>query len=66
MGTAKLSSRELEIISWIAEGLPSKLIADRLSITTNTVQAHRRNILRKMGAKNSIGAVTMYLRKEMI
>jgi len=66
MRIEKLSSRELEVMSGIAEGLRSKQIAHRLSISTTTVQAHRRNILKKMGAKNSISAVTMGWRKGLI
>jgi DNA-binding CsgD family transcriptional regulator len=66
MRTARLSSRELEVMSWIAEGLRSRQIAERLFITTTTVQAHRRNILKKMGAKNSVGAVMKGWRKGLI
>jgi DNA-binding NarL/FixJ family response regulator len=66
MGKAKLSSRELEVMTGIAEGLRSHQIAERLFISTNTVHAHRRNILKKMGAKNSIGAVMMGWRKGLI
>lgn len=39
------------------QGLLSKEIADRLSISINTVNIHRQNILQKMQVNNSLEAV---------
>jgi DNA-binding CsgD family transcriptional regulator len=41
------SGRELEILKLIAEGLGSEQIADKLFLSVNTVDTHRRNILKK-------------------
>jgi len=41
------SDREFEIIKLIAEGLGSEQIADKLFLSVNTVNTHRRNILKK-------------------
>jgi DNA-binding CsgD family transcriptional regulator len=41
------SDRELEIIKLIAEGMGSEQIADKLFLSVNTVDTHRRNILKK-------------------
>jgi len=41
------SDREFEIIKLIAHGLGSEQIADKLSLSVNTVNTHRRNILKK-------------------
>lgn len=41
------SGREFEILKLIASGLGSEQIADRLSISVNTVNTHRRNVLKK-------------------
>ena len=49
----KLTMREIEILDFIAEGLSSKQIAARLFISANTVANHRRNMLRKKGARSS-------------
>ena len=48
-----LSKRELEVLKYMAEGLSSKQIADRLLLSTNTVSNHRKNMLRKMNCKSS-------------
>jgi DNA-binding NarL/FixJ family response regulator len=53
----KLTSRELEIINLIAEGLPNKEIAQRLFIETQTVKNHVHNILDKLQLHNRFEAV---------
>lgn len=45
----ELSEREAEVLQLIAEGLSSKEIADRMKLTFNTVNVHRRNIMQKLG-----------------
>jgi DNA-binding NarL/FixJ family response regulator len=47
-----LTGREIELLQLVAEGLPNKAIAHRLSISENTVKYHLSNILQKLGAKN--------------
>jgi DNA-binding NarL/FixJ family response regulator len=51
-----LSKREIEILSLIKIGRRSKEIADDLSISINTVNRHRQNILEKLRVTNSIEA----------
>ncbi len=46
------SARELEIIKMIESGMNSKQIADKLFISLNTVNTHRRNILQRSGKNN--------------
>ncbi len=45
----KLSKQEKVIVKLVAEGLMSKEIASRLSISKSTVDTHRRNINKKLG-----------------
>ncbi len=52
-----LSSRELEILNMVKQGFYSKEISGKLSISVNTVNTHRQNILTKLNASNSIEAV---------
>lgn len=47
-----LSEREIEILRLIAEGLQTKDIAARLYVSQNTVEFHRKHILRKLQATN--------------
>ncbi len=52
-----LSSRELEVLNMVKLGFYSREISDKLSISVNTVNTHRQNILTKLQASNSIEAV---------
>jgi len=47
-----LSTREHDILQLVLEGRSSEDIAESLFISVNTVNTHRRNILRKTGAKS--------------
>ncbi len=49
-----LSKREKEILRYVLEGNNSKETADRLFISVNTVNTHRRNILKKTGCKSTL------------
>lgn len=51
-----LSIREREVLKFIRDGKMSKEIADLLSISINTVNRHRQNILEKLRVDNSIEA----------
>ena len=46
-----LSNREKIILNYVLEGKSSREIADFLFISVNTVNTHRRNILKKTGAR---------------
>lgn len=51
-----ITRREKEVLSLIAEGLTSSQIADKLFISTHTVDSHRKNLMEKFQI-NSIAAV---------
>lgn len=50
---SKLSDRETEITKLIAQGLTSKQMADKLFLSTHTINTHRKNIMKKIGAKGA-------------
>lgn len=54
-----LSSREVEVVTWIAEGFTNAQIAERLFISAHTVNTHRKNIMSKLGINNT-AALVMY------
>ena len=58
-GRGELSGREKEILVSVARGLTNKEIADRHSISVNTVITHRKNISRKTGIK-TVAGFTVY------
>lgn len=55
--TINLTKREKEVLELIKEGFLSKEISDKLSISINTVNIHRQNILQKTNTNNSFEAI---------
>ncbi|CAN5531070.1 hypothetical protein BH10BAC2_BH10BAC2_08980 [soil metagenome] len=60
------SRREKEILLWIADGLTSKGIADKLFISEHTVINHRKNMLLKSGVNNVGALIAFALRNGII
>ncbi len=61
-----LSPREKEIVQLLAKGLSSKQIADQLFLSSHTVDTHRRNLLKKTGAKNTLELAVECLKRSLI
>lgn len=64
--TDTLTPREAEVLNLIAEGLPNKTIAARLSISEHTVKFHVNAILTKLGAQSRTEAVVRATRLGLI
>ena len=47
----RLTQREKEVLTYVAEGWRTKEIADKLSISEYTVANHRKNLIRKKGVR---------------
>jgi len=56
-----LTDREKEIVELITEGLSSPQIAEKLFISSRTVENHRSNIMGKLNVKNTIELVKLVL-----
>jgi DNA-binding NarL/FixJ family response regulator len=56
---ADLTSREVEILQLVAEGHSSRGISEKLGIAEDTVDVHRRNIMRKLDRHN-VAELTRY------
>ncbi|MFC1591660.1 response regulator [Thermodesulfobacteriota bacterium] len=66
MPFAKLTRREREILQLLAEGLSSKEIAKKLSISTNTAHVHSNNIMQKINIHNRADLVRFALKEGII
>jgi DNA-binding NarL/FixJ family response regulator len=61
-----LTKREIEILKYIAEGNSNQEIANKLYISYNTVDTHRKNIMHKLSIKNTAGLVRYAIEKGLI
>lgn len=55
-GFCRITKREREVLTLVAEGIPSKHIAHRLGITERTIEKHREKIMRKTRLGNLVCA----------
>ncbi|MAR65652.1 MAG: hypothetical protein CL833_00225 [Crocinitomicaceae bacterium] len=61
-----LSTRELEVITLIAEGSTNTQIASKLFLSNHTVNTHRKNIMRKLGVNNTAGIVMYAVKSQLV
>ena len=61
-----LSAREREVLHLVAEGLTSKEIARRLTISVKTAENHRGRLLGKLGLHNSAELVRYAMRRRLV
>jgi PAS domain S-box-containing protein len=60
------SEREIEVLSLVCQGLSTKEIADRLFISSRTVEKHRANLMTKTNAKNIIEVIIYAVKHKLI
>lgn len=60
-----ITEREMEVLKLIVNEFTNQEIADKLFVSVRTVDAHRRNLLQKTGAKNTAGLVKFALKNNL-
>lgn len=61
-----LTGRELDVIKLIAQEHSSNQIAEKLFISLNTVETHRKNLFKKLIVKNSLGLIKFALKHGLV
>jgi DNA-binding NarL/FixJ family response regulator len=61
-----ITRREKEVVELIAEGLTNNEIAERLFISSSTVDTHRKNLLAKFGARNTASLVKIVMQFNLL
>jgi DNA-binding NarL/FixJ family response regulator len=62
----RLTPREREILSLMAEGAGNRMIAETLVISENTVRNHVRSVLEKMHARSRTEAVVRAVKAGLV
>ena len=60
------SKRENQVLCLSMEGLPTKIIADKLSISDRTVEKHRSRLMEKTNSNNMIEVIIFSLRNNLM
>jgi DNA-binding NarL/FixJ family response regulator len=66
MGEETLTAREIDVVRHIANGNRNKDIAEKLFISEETVKAHIKHIMEKLGASDRTQAVSIAVRRGII
>ena len=61
-----LTSREVEVLKLVAEGHTNQEIADQLVLSIKTIQAHRANVMEKLGLHDITQLVRFAIRHKLI
>ncbi len=61
-----LTARELDVLAWLARGYSNAQVAEELVLSPNTVRTHVQNILRKLGVRSKLAAVSLALRLGLV
>jgi DNA-binding CsgD family transcriptional regulator len=62
----ELSPREKEILSLIAEGYTNPQIAEKIFLSSFTVDSHRKNLLAKLNVKNTASLIKLAMERKLI
>lgn len=61
-----LTRREKEVLELIADGMTNNMIAEKLFISSTTVDSHRKNLLTKFDVKNTASLIRLASQKQLI
>jgi len=61
-----ISNREKEVLYLIAYEYSSKQIADKLYLSIETINSHRKNLMQKMDVKNTAGMVRVAFEQQLL
>jgi DNA-binding NarL/FixJ family response regulator len=62
----ELTEREVDIIKLIAKGYTNKEVADKLNISSHTVNTHRKNMMAKLNINNVAGLVVYAFKEDLL
>lgn len=63
---SSLTKRELQVLKLVSQQYSTREIANQLHISESTVETHRKNLMKKVKVKNSVGLAIFALRNEVI
>jgi len=59
---ASLTPREREVLSYLAEGIGRREVAERMQLSANTIRSHLQNLMAKLEVHSSLEAVALACR----
>jgi DNA-binding NarL/FixJ family response regulator len=63
---SQISSREIEVLKLIAMEFSTNEIADKLFVSVNTIESHRKSLMKKLDVKNVVGLIKFAMRHKLV
>ena len=63
---SSLTKREVQVLKLVAQQYSTREIAEELIISESTVETHRKNLMKKVKVKNSVGLAIFALKNEVV
>ena len=63
---AQLSAREIDVLKLVAQEYSTNEIADLLFVSVNTVESHRKSLMKKLDVKNVVGLIKFAMRHKLV
>jgi DNA-binding NarL/FixJ family response regulator len=63
---SSLTKRDVQVLKLVAQQYSTREIAEELHISESTVETHRKNLMKKVKVKNSVGLAIFALKNEVI
>ena len=63
---AQISTREIEVLKLIAMEYSTNEIADKLFVSVNTIESHRKSLMKKLDVKNVVGLIKFAMRHKLV
>jgi DNA-binding NarL/FixJ family response regulator len=64
--TPELTTRQLQVLNLLVEGYPAAAIAATMHVTRSTVEHHKQQLFRRLGARNQTHAVAIALEHDLL
>jgi DNA-binding NarL/FixJ family response regulator len=63
---SQISAREIEVLKLIAMEYSTNEIADKLFVNVNTIESHRKSLMKKLDVKNVVGLIKFAMRHKLV
>lgn len=63
---SQISTREIEVLKLVAMEYSTNEIADKLFVSVNTIESHRKSLMKKLDVKNVVGLIKFAMRHKLV
>ncbi len=58
--------RELEVLNFLCQGLTTREIAQKIYLSTHTIESHKKNMIQKLGCRNLVQLIVYAVKNDLV